>query len=205
MIRGAGGDAAAERRRLCLAFADLVAERGCRDVAASSVVERAGAPPGAFQRHFGDMSECFMAAWDELEAAYLGQLELTYRVQREWRDKLRAGLLETARLAEANPGRARFLAVETLAFGTPGRERQNVLGRRLTELLDTARRHADRPDAAPAVTARWIAGIFFDRIYRRFASPGGPDLVSQVPELMFLAVSAYFGVQAGLAELKRAP
>jgi len=194
-----------ERHSLCAALVDLVLDRGYPELDVAAVCREAGTAPGAFERHFASLEECFSAAWDELEGAYLRQVEAVYELEEDWRDKFRAGALETARLAEAHPRPARFLAVAALSAGELGRARQRALGSRIAALIDTAREQIPEPDGVSAMTSRWIVSIFFDRIYRRFASPGGPDLISQLPELMFLAISSYFGTEAGLAELDRMP
>jgi hypothetical protein len=162
---------------------DLVAELGYREADASR----------------------FEAAWDRLEAAYINRLEAAVEEFEDWRGKLRGAAEETVRLAEEHPRQARFLAVDSLAAGEVGRRRQRVLAARLGALLDTAREQLEDPDSVPEATSRWVVGIFFDRIYRRFSGAGGPDLVSQLPELMFLAVSSYFGTEAGLEELVAPP
>ncbi len=194
-----------ERRQVLLAFVTLVSGQGFAAVDADAVVRFAGTGPGSFERHFADMEECFLAAWDGLERDYLARLEASYEGFEDWRERFRAATAETVRLAEAHPIWARFLTVAALGAGEVGRERQRALGDKLAALLDSAREQIDDPGAVPEVTARWILGIFFDRLYRRFASPQGPDLVSQLPELRFLAVSSYFGTEAGLAELRMAP
>jgi AcrR family transcriptional regulator len=195
-----------ERYSLCAALVDLVIERGYPGLDAGAVCRHAGVAPGAFERHFDGLEECFALAWDELEGAYLARIAAVYEVEEDWRDKFRAGAMETARLVDAYPHPARFLAVAALSAGELGRARQRAFGSRIAALLDTAREQIPDPDAAPPeITSRWIVSIFFDRIYRRLTAPAGPDLVSQLPELMFLAISSYFGTEAGLAELDRLP
>lgn len=143
----------------------------------------------------------FLALWDRLEAEFLDRVMAAAAPFDEWRGRFRAAATETARLVEEFPEEARFLAVDTMATGELGRERQRALGSRLAELLDSARAELPEPDRVPDVTASWILAMFFDRIYRRCAASGGPDLPSQIPELLFLAVSAYFGTKKGLEEL----
>jgi hypothetical protein len=147
----------------------------------------------------------FLALWDRLEAEYLERIVAAAAPFARWRDRFRATATETARLVEDYKAEARFLAVDTLAAGELGRRRQRELGARLAEMLDSARTELPDPNRVPQVTASWVLALFFDRIYRRCATPGGPDLPSQVPELMFLAVSAYFGTEAGLEELTPPP
>ncbi|HET7443042.1 MAG TPA: TetR/AcrR family transcriptional regulator [Solirubrobacterales bacterium] len=205
-IEGAAIDAAdRERQRILAAFVELVAEGGLKEATATVAITRAGTLPGSFERHFADPEECFEVAWDGLEAAYLERLEAAYGGFDEWRERFRAASAETVRLAEAHPVWTRFLTVASLGAGELGRRRQRALGQHLADLLDTAREQIDDPKAVPAVTSRWILGIFFDRLYRRFAAREGPDLVSQLPELRFLAVSGYFGIEAGLEELDLQP
>lgn len=150
----------------------------------------------------GDASR-FAETWDGLEEALMERLLEAISPYGTWRERFRAGAVETARLVEAHRREARFLAVDALSAGELGRERRARLGSRLVRLLDTAREELDDSAVVPDATPRWILGIFFDRIYRRCATDAEPDLTSQVPELLFLGVSAYFGTRAGLEELAR--
>lgn len=148
----------------------------------------------------------FLWVWEHLEAAYFAQIAAAVDGHQDWRERFRAAATETARLVEEHRAEARFVIVDALCAGDLGRERQRDLGARIAELIDSARAELVEPDAIPASTAQWIVGIFFDRVYRRCAGDGsGADLISQLPELMFLAISAYFGTEAGLEELVSPP
>lgn len=147
----------------------------------------------------------FEAAWQRLESAYFERLAEVTAPFGEWRDRFRAGAVETARLVEAHLDEARFLAVDALAAGDLGRAHQRAFASRLGALLDSARSELPDPDSVPAVTSGWIVGIFFDRVYRRCTDATARDLPSQLPELMFLAISAYFGTEAGSRELVSPP
>ncbi len=147
----------------------------------------------------------FLAVWERLEAAYFARMFAVTAPFGEWQDRFRAAATETAQLVEAFPTEARFFAVDSLAAGELGRRRQSDLAARIAEQVDRAREELEDPAAVPEATAAWIVAIFFDRIYRRCVSDRGPDLTSQLPELMFLAISAYFGTEAGLEELVSPP
>lgn len=147
----------------------------------------------------------FESTWEQLETAYLARIALVIEPFGAWRDRFRAAAFETARLVEVFPREAHFLAVDALAAGEVGRRRHRALADRLVELLETARCELPDPDAVPASTGAWIVAMFFDRVYRRCTGSEGVDLSSELPELMFLAVSAYFGTEAGLEELVRRP
>lgn len=143
----------------------------------------------------------FAAAWDSLESAYFHRLSQVCAPASDWRECFRAGAEETARLVEAHKAETRFLIVDAMRAGELGRERQRSFSRRLAEKLDYARTELLHPEEVPSATAPWVIALFFDRIYRRCTSPEGPDLPAQLPELLFLGISSYFGADAGLREL----
>lgn len=143
----------------------------------------------------------FLAVWERLEAAYFGRMYEVAAPFEEWRDRFRAAATETASLVEACPAEARFMIVDALFAGEVGRECQRTFSARIVGLIDSARAELENPGSVSETTASWIAGVFFDRIYRRCNSDREPDLPSQLPELLFLTVSAYFGTEVGLREL----
>jgi len=147
----------------------------------------------------------FLARWERLEAAYLDHIAAFVAPHPSWREKFRAGAAETFRLVERHPRDAHFLAVDSLSAGAAGRRCRQRFAARLVELLDSVRAELPEPELVPPATSSWIVAMFFDRIYRRCTQPEGPDLYSQLPELMFLATSAYFGTEAGLRELITEP
>jgi len=191
-----------ERGRIITAFVELVAQRGYHELDPAEVGERAGLGPGTFAEHFPDRLSCFEAAWDWYEQTYLERIEAVYARASDWRSRLRAAAMETARLVERRPDQARFLVVETLAVGEQGRHRQQALGARISKLLDGALGQLDDPSAIPPATSAWVTGMFFDRIYRCLSTERGADLTAQIPQLMFLAVSSYLGPEEGLSELR---
>jgi hypothetical protein len=152
---------------------------------------------GYREEEHGDL---FAAAWAELEAAYLERLRVAIKPWSGWQERFRAGAHETAALVETCRAEARFMVIEAISVGEPGRRRQKALGKRIAAFLDLAREELEEPEAIPPATAQWIASIFFDRIYRRCASESGDDLRLQLPELQFLGIAAFFGTQAGLSE-----
>jgi len=147
----------------------------------------------------------FESLWEHLESAYLDRLAAAVAPYDEWKERFRAGVAETARLVETYPTEARFLVVDSLLAGDLGRNRQRALASRLAEWLDSAREELPDPDSVPAATSSWVVAFFFNRVYRRCTVADGPDLPSQLPEFTFLAISAYFGTEAGLGELVPPP
>jgi AcrR family transcriptional regulator len=188
-----------------LAFVELVAECGYLNFDTGQVGERATGDARAFTRHFKDRNACFCVAWDRLEKTYVERMEATSRGQRSWNEQLRACLHETDRLLESHTTEARFMVACALEAPEPDRQRPKALGEKLTGIVDVARRRIDDPGRVPEGTARWILAIAFDCVYRQLGTEGSRDFALQIPTIMFLAVSAYFGPAAGLAELQAPP
>jgi len=196
------GSAPTPRERAVGAFIVLVAERGYQNVELSEVSERAGLPPGTAERFHPDRLAYFNAGWDLLEDLYVERIVAAYSPFENWRDRLRAAARETASLLEAYPKQAHFMAVDSLSVGKPGRDRQQDLAARLAAFLNEARKDLEDPGSAPPTTSSWVVGLFFDRAYRYLSTGREGLFVSDLPELMFLAVSSYFGPEEGLAELE---
>jgi AcrR family transcriptional regulator len=199
---GARSKPPTDRGRVVTAFVELVAERGYQHVELSEASARAELPPGAAERYFPDRLACFEAGWDFLERLFVDRLQVAYEPLEDWRDRLRAAAGETARLLEHFPKQAHFLAVDALSVGEAGRARQQALAARLAVFLDEAREDLSDPGAAPAATSGWVIGLFFDRIYRYTSTGREEQFARDLPELMFLSVSSYFGPEAGLSELR---
>jgi AcrR family transcriptional regulator len=198
---GGGEPTSKEKIRAVGTFIELVAERGFQNVDLAEVSERAGLAPGTAERMYPDRLTYFSAGWDLLERFYVERMMEAYRPFEGWRNRLRAAARETARLMQEFPKQAHFMVVDALSVGKPGRDRQQELAARLAMLLDEARKDLDDPGSAPATTSGWVVGLFFDRMYR-YVSTGREDLFARdLPELMFLAVSSYFGPEEGLDEL----
>jgi AcrR family transcriptional regulator len=199
---GSSRPAPTDRERAIGAFIVLVADRGYQNVELTEVSERAGLPPGTAEHFYPDRLTYFKAGWDLLENLYVERVVAAYRPYENWRDRLRAAARETARLLEAYPKHAHYMAVDALSVGKPGRDCQQDLAARLATFLNEARRDLEDPGSAPPTTSSWVVGLFFDRAYRYLSTGREKLFVDDLPELMFLAVSSYFGPDEGLAELE---
>lgn len=146
----------------------------------------------------------FAAEWERHERVYLARLrESSWRVGGDWRDKLRAGAWTSVALARRHPDGARLLVVAAPEFGRAGQTRQRLLGERLVEMLEGWR--AESGLEADVASSRWALGVFYAGFYRCVSGEDLDRLATEVPQLMFLAVSPTCGVEAALEELDRPP
>jgi hypothetical protein len=150
-------------------------------------------------------NESFLLTWDRLEAGFLSRIRGAYAGSGDWRDRLRAAATETVRLVEAHPEQARFMVIETLAADEAGPLRQQAFLSRVGALLNDIPAQLEDPDAVAPLTSDWVVRIFFDRVYRSLSTGNPADLRPHLPQMMFLAVSAYLGTDLGRAELRIPP
>jgi hypothetical protein len=114
-----------------------------------------------------------------------------------WREGLLAALEELGRYLEERPLEARGLLVEVHVAGKPAAARRREVLERLTRAVDSARRETKSRHSPPPLTAPFIVGAIdaaaTSALYKvrphEFAEAAMPDL-------LWMAVGAYFGREA---------
>ena len=162
------------RGRTILALADLVASDGNEQVSVERLLERARVTRGDFERDFGDLDGCFLAAFDagadyalrraaaaaaEAEAEARLDAASTARLDSKFESALQA-VLEC--MASA-PALARLCLVDVLLLGVPALERRDRMMRDFVALLDS---HLDG-DSSPPLVFEMIVGGTHDLLERR--------------------------------------
>jgi len=200
-----GTEAEQERARLVEATIAIAGIRGFADTTIEMVVERSGADPAVFDRHFDQLTECFLEAWSQLKDGYMDRVMSAYERGENWRERIRAGIRETVSCVAERPGEARLLGIEVLELGEDGRRRLDGLIDELAGLVDAGR--LERPEAAtlPRSTADGIVGGAYHRLMGVLRRRNPVDLEAISAELVCFTVTPYLGVEAGLAELVRGP
>jgi hypothetical protein len=149
----------------------------------------------------GSFAARVQAGTDEL----VERVAAAYVAESCWRDGLRAVAYEMRRFLREDPVRAREMVLEApfADEGTRAAREQGIA--RLTELIDLARRELDDPDSVPRKAAEVTAGAVYNRMHAGVEA--GPEALTaeMVQELMCTAVLPYFGLDAGLEELRIPP
>lgn len=147
-----------QRERLLRAIVSCTSERGFSDTTIADVVRVARTSRSAFYEHFADKEECFLAAYEQMTAAFIeASLQAATSVS-GWQAKLDAGILTYFRFMAEHPEVAISTVVE---IHSAGRRALEARGRALRSWMRTieglavlARRDGARlPDLDPVACA----------------------------------------------------
>ncbi|MHB1808884.1 MAG: TetR/AcrR family transcriptional regulator [Solirubrobacteraceae bacterium] len=149
-----------QRKRLCAAIADLVAQRGCSAVRVSDLTTLAGVSRPTFYELFEDKESCLLATYEEIAGDAAQALADAGRRPR--RGELRAALQTLADLAVARPEQASLLVLGSLGAGPAVRAAREATLRTLSTAMLRQRAAARGGQRAtrrePARRARPSAG-----------------------------------------------
>lgn len=178
---------AAQRERLMIATAELLAERGYLAVGIREIATRAGVSRAAFYECFADKRECVFAAHDRFISVLQARLAATVDRSGDWDTFVTSMLAAYLGALQADVAVARAFQVEMDALGRPARIRRRSSLRQLAEFVQASREQVfgEEPgDAAPSPEA-YLAVVHAVRqaACDRLDEQAEPDLVGLVPEL----------------------
>ena len=194
-----------QRRRLVLAYVEVLAEHGLQGGSVERICKRAGVSRRTFYDLFPDREGCFLAALElarERIAAEVGPAYMrsgrTRRAQ-DWRVRVRAGLTALLELFDSEPALARMCVVETLKGGP-----QVLAWRRgaldmLVAAIDEGR--AESKSSPPPLTAEGTVGGVLYVIHTRLLEQDSARLLALVNPLTSMIVHPYLGPAAAAREL----
>jgi AcrR family transcriptional regulator len=189
------------RERMIEAMLEACGERGYRQVTVQDVIDGCDGYRVQFYGHFANKAECYAVAYEteieRLREALLGAA----RAQETWRAGLGAALEELARFATERPALARGLLVEVQVAGGQALAKREEVFERLSRAVDGARRVRKSEHYPPPVTAEFIVGAIESAVTRVLLEGEPRRFAAAVPELVGLAVAAYFGEEAGGEEV----
>lgn len=191
--------------RIDRALIELVAERGLPGLEAAMVAERAGVDPGAFERSYRSVQECFDQVWEGLTIEYTSGWDVAFAGDRPWRDRLRAAGYFTLRYFTEDPVRTTFFMVGAQSGGEIAQARRDRMIARGIAMVDEGRLELPDPDAIPPSEAEAVVGAIYEALLGAAAAGDLEQMPELVPQLMYIAVLPYMGVEAADAELRRGP
>ena len=210
-MRQGGHVAEMQRRRLLLAFVEVLAEQGLENASVGRVCKRAGVSRRTFYEIFDDRDECLLAAFDAaverigqpVVAAYSGEGG-TQRA-RDWRERVRAALAVLLEQLDAEPDLARMCVVETLKAGPLVAERRAGVLSALVAVVEQGRGEARRGHEPPPLAGQGVVGGALSVVHARLLDrpPASPRLVDLTGALMAMIVHPYLGSVAARRELER--
>ncbi len=206
--REGGRVAEMQRRRLLLAFTEVLAENGLEGAGVGRVCKRAGVSRRTFYDLFDDREACFAAVLDNavqrISPLVLAVYEQKGHVQGvgRWRERTRSALAVLLDFFDEDPALARVLLVETLKAGPAVLERRRCVLDALAGAVDEGRSEAKAADGPPPLTAQSTVGGTVSVIHARLCEENARPLADLLNPLMSMIVHPYLGPAAARRELE---
>lgn len=185
------------RKRIFAALAEVVAERGYRDVSSTDIIDRAGILPEAFFELFPDKEACFFEAYESsvTEAVYR-TVEAGSEAGERWHDQVQAALAAFLEYIAENPTLARMCLVETLGAGpAPITRYEDTIGR-FAALFAGGREISDHGRDLPDSMEEMMVGGLFWVIHDRIINHEVERIESLLPELTQFVLAPFIGSEA---------
>ncbi len=145
-----------QRARIFEGFARALAYHGYEDTKVTDIVELSGVSRATFYERFESKELCFAAAYEDGVERLIGVIEDAVRPERDWPNRVSAGLRAGLEFLAVGPPLAHLLLVESLAAARPARLEHERSLERLGEALRPPA--GDGQGAVPEETARMLAG-----------------------------------------------
>jgi AcrR family transcriptional regulator len=194
-----------DRIRIERALIELVAEVGFPGLDKETLLTRAGVDAGAFDRQFASLQDCFDQVWEALTAEFTAAWNASFAGDGPWRDRLRAAAYFVLRYHSEDMTRAAFFFIGAASAGEVAQARRDRMYARGVEMVDEARTELDDPDSIPRVEAEAIFGAIYKATIDALRSGDVEAGATIIPQLMYIAVLPYLGLEAAEEELRRGP
>ncbi len=195
-----------QRVRILAAMVKEVSVRGAANVTVAHVVARSGVSRRTFYELFEDREDCLLGALEDAIDRVAREVVPAYEHAADWREGVRAALIELLSVFDSEPSLARLLLVESLGAGPRALERRRVVLGYLIGAVEEGRKDFGKmtPHAEPAsLTAEGVVGAVLAVLHGRVLEGTSGKLVELVNPLMAMIVLPYLGVAAARRERER--
>lgn len=151
-----------QRQRIIAGAAEVIAERGYRNVSVADIVKRSAIARGRFYEHFGSKEDCFFDLYETATAEALRTVrEACRRSGAEFPDRVGQGLSALLAYVEANPDLARSVIVEGPAAGAAINRRFERTISEFAGLLRAGRGGSGDGDLPETVEETVVGGLYW--------------------------------------------
>src|ERR1700679_2641942 len=157
-VREGGHVVEMQRRRLLLAFSEILAEDGLEHAGVGRVCKRARVSRRTFYELFDDREACFTGVIDAAIEKLSGPVHAAYEANGRWRERVRAALTVLLECFEQDRALARVCLIETLKGGPEVLERRRRTLETLATAIEQGRAETKDGNGPPALTAQGIVG-----------------------------------------------
>jgi AcrR family transcriptional regulator/DNA-binding MarR family transcriptional regulator len=193
-----------QRRRLLLAFADILARHGLDGAGVGSVCRQAGVSRRTFYDLFSDREHCFLATFDAAIERIARSAIPVYSPENEksWRERLRAALAAILERFEEEPALIHVCLTESPKGGPALLARRREVLDVLTTAVDEGRLEAKDASTAAPITAESVVGGAISVIQARVLEHHPTRMLELLNPLMSMIVHPYLGAPAAKRELE---
>ena len=189
-----------QRERMVEAMIGVVAEKGYTEATVADIISTAGVSRATFYEQFADKEDCFIAAYGTVMERMLTFVADGFAQDGsdDWVVQIRGGIGALLTYLAENPVAARVGIVEGFGAGARARDRYQQAVSSFFPFLDSARNLVEEPDRIPTQVARVIVGGVSALMFNEASNGRASDLPKMLPEMMYLAVTPYFGHERGI-------
>lgn len=179
-----------QRERLLNGVVEAVAEHGYNATTIAAITAAAKISRRTFYEYFEGKEECFLAAYEMIEAHVLDAMLVAPGAGEPWPGRVRARLAALLDVLSRDPAVSRVFLVEPLAAGGEISARYREATQLLAQTL--------RPEPAPSeldmeVRDQALIGGVVTLIVRRLNAGAADRLPELLPDLVELALAPYTG------------
>ncbi len=179
-----------QRERLLNGVVEAVAEHGWNATTIAAITAAAKISRRTFYEYFEGKEDCFLAAYEMIEAHVLDSMLAAPGAQQPWPDRVRARLAALLDVLARDGAVARCFLIEPLAAGGDVATRY----REAMQLLAAALRPEPPPtELDMEVRDQALIGGIATLIVRRLNTTGAQHLPDLLPDLVELALAPYVG------------
>jgi AcrR family transcriptional regulator len=185
---------AATRRAMERAALELSGEVGYGQMTVAALIRRSDSNLDRFYKAYRSKFDCYLTGYEGAIDALCERLLGACAEAADWPAGMRAALGELAGFLSAEPSRAKGVLAEVYVAGGAALEKRNEVFERLSRAIDRARRETvGSRHSPPPITSRFILNAIEATVVRDLASGKADDFAAQLPGVLYLASTPYFG------------
>lgn len=192
-----------QRTRILCAMVEVDYVPGSGSPTVKSIIARAKVSRRTFYELFDDRHDCMLGVFNEMVAEITDLASEAYHAERDWTDRVRAGLLILLVFFEREPELSRLCVIQSLAGDAALLARRGELIDKLAAIVDQGRVAARAGRELSPITAEGIVGAVSAILHTRLLQRSPVCPAELLGPLMSMIVLPYLGPSAAHAELSR--
>jgi len=181
----------------------VVSKRGYPETRVVDVIGVAGVSRKTFYELFESKEDCFLAAYDVLLEALLGEATDAFEAApgSPWAERISAALAALLEHLSLHPDEARFAIVEVLAAGPKALARRDAALRQFAGFLEPGRTETNVE--LPGITSLAVTGGVNELLYSEILHGAAGRLPSRLADLTFWVTLPFLGAEGATAQRER--